>query len=138
MLQAIPTICLLIIVHFYLKFMLFKPLDKVMEQRAELTEGARKAAEHSLSEADRKQREYEAKFREARGEVYRAQEETRRGWLNDQNTQIAAARERSELSVRTAKEQIAAETTIARDGLAQTSSALADEIANSVLSRRSA
>src|SRR6202045_85850 len=95
LLKAIPTICLLLLVHVYLKFMLFGPLEKVLKQRAELTEGARKSAEQSLAAADRKQQEYETKFREARAEVYRLQEETRRGWLEDQAALIAAAKDRS-------------------------------------------
>jgi F-type H+-transporting ATPase subunit b len=138
LLKAIPTICLLLLVHVYLKFMLFRPLEQVLKQRAELTEGARKAAEQSLASADRKQQEYEAKFREARAEVYRLQEETRRGWLEDQAALIAAAKERSEVSVRSAKEQITAETASARKGLADSSGALADQIATAVLARRAA
>jgi F-type H+-transporting ATPase subunit b len=138
MLKAIPTICLLLLLHVYFKVMLFGPLEKVLKQREELTDGARKAAEQSLATADRKQQEYEAKFREARAEVYRAQEETRRGWLNDQAAQIAAARERSEAAMRAAKEQIAKETASARSGLADDSATLADQIATAVLARRAA
>jgi F-type H+-transporting ATPase subunit b len=136
MVKAIPTVVLLLILHFYLKAMLFKPLDQVLKQRAELTEGARKAAQQSLLAADQKQQEYEAKFREARAEVYRAQEETRRRWLDDQAGQIAGARERSEASIRLAREQIAAETAAARQTLVDTSGALADQIAAAILGRK--
>ena len=136
MVKAIPTVVLLLILHFYLKAMLFKPLDQVLKQRQELTEGARKAAEQSLLAADRKQQEYEAKFREARAEVYRLQEETRRQWLDDQAAQIAEARERSEVSMRSAREQIAAEVTAAKQTLADTSGVLADQIADAILARK--
>jgi F-type H+-transporting ATPase subunit b len=135
LLKAIPTVCLLIILNLYLRVMLFGPLQKVLTQREELTEGARRAAEKSLANAERKQQEYEEKFREARAEVYRAQEETRRVWLEDQAVQIAEARKRSEELVRGAKEQIAAEAEIARRTLAESSAALADEIATTVLAR---
>jgi F-type H+-transporting ATPase subunit b len=136
LLKAIPTVLLLLVLRFYFKVMLFGPLEKVLKQRDELTEGARAAAQQSLAEADRKQQEYEVKFREARAEVYLAQEETRRGWLNDQAGQVADARRRAEASVRAAKEQIAAEIAAARQGLADTSATLADEIAATVLGRR--
>jgi F-type H+-transporting ATPase subunit b len=136
LLKAIPTVCLLLLLHFYLKAMLFRPLDKVLKQRGELTEGARKAAEQSLNAADRKQQEYEDKFREARAEVYRAQEEIRRQWLQDQAAQIADARQRSEASVRAAREQIAGDAASARQNLEATSAALADEIASAVLARK--
>lgn len=136
MLKAIPTVCLLILLHFYFKAMLFGPLEKVLKQRDDLTEGARRVAEQSLAEAERKEQEYEAKLRDARAEVYRAQEETRRQWLEDQATQMTQARERSEASVRAAKEQIAVEAATARESLAVSSSVLADQIATAVLARQ--
>src|SRR5215475_4677341 len=87
LLKAIPTVVILIFLHFYLKFMLFKPLAKVLKERDALTAGARKAAEQSLAAAERKAQEYEAKFRDARAEVYKQQEETRKVWLQDQAAQ---------------------------------------------------
>jgi F-type H+-transporting ATPase subunit b len=136
LLKSIFTVCALVVLHFYLKVMLFAPLEKTLKQRDALTGGARKDAEASLANADRKQQEYEAKFRDARAEVYRAQEETRRGWLEDQTAQIAEARQRSEVSVRSAKEQITADATAARQSLGETSATLADQIATTVLARR--
>lgn len=136
LLKAIPTVCLLLLLHWYFKAMLFGPLDRILKQREELTEGARRAADESLAAVERKQQEYEAKLQEARAEVYRAQEETRRRWLEDQAAQIAQTRERSEATVRTAKEQIVAEAATARDSLADSSAALADQITTAVLARR--
>ena len=138
LLKAIPTVGILIFLHFYLKFMLFKPLERVLKQRAELTEGTRKAAEQSLVNAERKQREYEAKFRDARSDVYRLQEETRRRWLDDQSAQVAEARLKAETAIRVAKEQIAVDAAAARQGLIETSAQIADQIANRILGRRAA
>jgi F0F1-type ATP synthase membrane subunit b/b' len=75
-------------------------------------------------------------MREARAEVYREQEETRKRWLVDQASQVDGARERTGQTVQQAKEQIAAEVTGARQMLAESASALADQIATTVLSRR--
>jgi F-type H+-transporting ATPase subunit b len=136
MLKAIPTICLLLILHWYFKAMLFGPLEKVLKQRDELTEGARKSAEQSLAAAERKQQEYEKKFNEARAELYRAQEETRRKWLEDQAAQVDAARQRSAQILHEAKQQIEGEAATARASLTATTAALADEIANSILARK--
>jgi len=137
MVKAIPTILLFIVLYFYLKAMLFGPLEKVLKQRDELTAGARKAAEASRAAAERKQQEYERKFAEARAEVYRAQEETRGQWLNDQAEQAAEAHRRSDESIRAARQQIEAEASTARETLTGTSSQLADEIATAILSRGS-
>jgi F-type H+-transporting ATPase subunit b len=138
LLKAIPTIVLLLILHFYLKYQLFAPLEKVLKQRRELTEGARKAAEDSLAAAERKAQEYESKLREARAQIYKEQEEIRRRWLEDQAAQMAQARGRAETVVKDAKYAIATEVATARQNLFETSSTLADEIAAAVLARRAA
>jgi F-type H+-transporting ATPase subunit b len=136
LLAAIPSALLLIIIHFYLKAMLFKPLQKVLKRREELTAGARKAADESLAAAERKAQDYEAKFRDARSEVYRQQEETRKVWLEDQAKQIASGHARSSESMAAADKKLAEETVTAKQNLVETSAALADRIANTVLARR--
>lgn len=136
LLKSIPTVVLLLFLYFYLKSMLFGPLTRVLKQREELTAGTRHAAQKSLKEAERKVSEYEAKMREARGEVYREQEETRKQWLADQASQVESAREGTGHTVQQAKEQMTAEITAARQSLAESAAALADQIATTVLSRR--
>jgi F-type H+-transporting ATPase subunit b len=136
LLKSIPTIVLLLFLYFYLKLMLFGPLTRVLKQRDELTAGTRNAAQKSLKDAERKVQEFEAKMREARAEVYREQEETRKRWLVDQASQVDSARERTGQTVQKAKELMAGESATARQTLAESSAALADQIATAVLSRR--
>jgi F-type H+-transporting ATPase subunit b len=136
LLKAIPTVILLIILHFYLKGMLFIPLEKVLKRREELTAGARKAADESLAAAERKAQGYEAKFRDAKSVVYREQEETRKVWLEDQAKQIAAGQARSAEAMANADKKLQEEKTAAKQNLVETSAALADRIANTILARR--
>jgi F-type H+-transporting ATPase subunit b len=136
LLKSIPTVVLLVFLYFYLKLMLFGPLTRVLKQRDELTAGTRAAAQKSLRDAERKVQEYEAKMREARAEVYREQEETRKRWLEDQASQVEGARTRTGQTVQQAKEEMAVEITAARQTLAASSAELADQIATAVLSRR--
>jgi F-type H+-transporting ATPase subunit b len=136
LLKAIPTVILLIILHFYLKGMLFIPLQKVLKRREELTAGARKAADESLAAAERKAQDYEAKFRDAKAVVYKEQEETRRVWLEDQAKQIAAGQARSAEAMANADKKLQGEKTAAKQNLVETSAALADSIANTILARR--
>jgi F-type H+-transporting ATPase subunit b len=138
LLKAIPTVIFLIVLHFYLKAVLFGPLDRVMQKRRELTEGARKIAENSLAAASRKADEYEAKLRDARGAVYKQQEEIRKRWLDEQSQQVAEARARSEATVKAAREAIAVDATAARKSLQETSAAVADHIVGTVLGQRAA
>ena len=138
LLKAIPTIILLIVLHFYLKAVLFGPLDRVLKERRKLTEGARELAEASLAAATRKADEYEAKLREARAAVYKQQEEIRKRWLEEQAQQVAEARARSESAVKAAREAIALDADSARKSLQETSVAVADQIVATVLGRRAA
>ena len=133
LLKAIPTVIILLLLHFYLKIVLFRPLRAALKEREILTAGARKSAEDSLAAADRKAKEYEAKFREARAEVYKQQEETRKQWLRDQAGHIGDAHTRTRASVEEARTQITAETNSARQNLQESSESLADQIADRVL-----
>ncbi|MSV36177.1 MAG: hypothetical protein EXQ47_11370 [Bryobacterales bacterium] len=136
LLKAIPTICLLLFLYFYFKLMLFGPLTKVLKQRDALTAGTKNAAEESLRSAERKVEEYEAQMRDARAEVYREQEELRRGWLAEQTAQVVEARESTAASTARAREQMAVEMAAARQTLTESSGALADQIATALLTRR--
>ena len=69
LLKAIPTVAIILVLHYYFKFMLFGPLQKVLKQREELTAGARQAAERSRDAAAQKAQEYERLFREAFGRL---------------------------------------------------------------------
>jgi F-type H+-transporting ATPase subunit b len=138
LLKSTVTIVLLILLHFYLKAVLFGPLDRVMKERRKLTEGARELAEASLAAASRKAEEYEAKLRDARAAVYKQQEEIRKGWLEEQARRVAEARTRHELAVKSAREALALDAAAARKSLQETSGAVADQIVATVLGRRAA
>ena len=136
--KAIPTVILLIFLHFYFKTMLFGPLQKVLKKRDELTDGARKAAQNSLAAAEGKAAQYEANLRDARAEVYKQQEEIRKRWLEDQASQLAQARQRSEEAVKIARLEIASEAASARQSLLDTSATLGESIANALLAKGAA
>jgi F-type H+-transporting ATPase subunit b len=133
LLKAVPTFILVVLLHFYLKNVFFKPLEKVLHQRYEATEGARKLAEESLERAAAKTREYEAAMRAARAEVYQAQEQLHRQLQEKHAALMAEARQHADALVRDAKERIAKEAESAKAGLAAQSDSLADEIAQSIL-----
>jgi F-type H+-transporting ATPase subunit b len=130
--QSLPTLFLVVVLHFYLKAMLFKPLAKVLAERDALTKGAKETAEASLKAADEKAALYEKSIRDARGELYKEQETMRKKWLDDQSAQIASAREASEARIKAAREEIAKDVAEARKGLADQASQLADKIATTI------
>jgi F-type H+-transporting ATPase subunit b len=137
LIRAIPTIIILVILHLFLKAALFGPIQKTLDQRSQLTDGARRSAQESLANAERKTREYEERLREAKAAVYKEQEETRRKWLEDQLTQVARAKADAEARVALAKNEIQAEMSAARATLERSSEMLADQIATALLAGRS-
>ncbi|MGO4886039.1 MAG: ATP synthase F0 subunit B [Bryobacteraceae bacterium] len=138
MLRAIPTFLLVYFLHFYLKYIFFKPLAKVLAERYDATEGARKRAAESLEKAAAKTAEYEAALRAARVEVYQQQEQLHRRLQEEEAAQIHAAREQAEAAVRDAKAKLAAEIEQAKTDLAAESDALASQIADTILDRGAA
>ena len=136
--RAIPTFLLVILLHFFLKSFFFKPLEKVLAKRYEATEGARKLAEQSLARANAKTAEYEAALRNAKGELYHAQEQARKELQQQLEGEVLAARKEAEAVVKSARADLAGDVEAAKAGLARDSELLANQIAESILKRSAA
>jgi len=133
LLKAAPTFLLVFILNFYLKKVFFQPMEKMLRQRFEATEGARKLAAQSLARASARTSEYEAAIRAARSEIYQEQEQFYKQLQESQAAQIAAARESAEEHVHKAKAQLAGDAETAKATLAQAADLLAAEIADRIL-----
>ena len=138
LLKAIPTIVLLIIVHLYLKTVFFGPLRAVLAKRREATEGERKAAEALLAKASEKAAAIEAQLRSAREEIYQEQEEARRRWIAEQTARLEEARRQARELIHQAKQQLDEEAAAAKRQLTATTAEIADQIARSLLERKTA
>ena len=136
LLQAVPTIGLLLIVHFYLKWMFFRPVAQVLEKRREATEGAQESAAAMLKQAAEKTDALEAALRKARAEIYQQYEELRRGWILEQTNRLEEARHQSRELIHKAKVELEAETTRAKQSLGATADSLAEDISRSLLGRK--
>lgn len=135
LLNAVPTLLLILLLHFYLKAVFFKPLEKVLSERENATLGARRKAEQLLAQAEAKAAEYEQKLSGARNEIYREQEELRRQLKAEQEKQLAEAAAQAKRQVDEARAQIAAEVEAGRRALQEESRMLASEIAGYLLGR---
>jgi F-type H+-transporting ATPase subunit b len=138
LLKAVPTFILVVLLQFYLKRVFFKPLEKVLHQRYEATEGAKKAAEESLQRAAAKAAEYEAAIRAARTEVYQAQEQLHRELQEREAAQVLEARKSAEAAVKAARADLQNDVEAAKVSLRADSEALANQIADSILRRSAA
>ena len=138
LLKAIPTLFLLLVVHFYLKGMFFRPMADVLAKRRAATEGLRESAEAMRAKAGEQTKAIEEQLRQAREAIYQEQEEARRGWLGDQGAQLEAARQQGRELIQKSKHDLDEETAIAKNQLSETAGTLADQIANALLERTSA
>lgn len=138
LLKAVPTFLLVVLLHFYLKSMFFKPMRRVLDQRYEATEGARRRAAESLERAAAKAAEYEAHMRAARGEVYQAQEQLHKQLQEQEAVDLTAARQRAEAAVKEARAQLAGDVQAAKNNLSGESESLANQIVESILRRSAA
>src|SRR5579863_10360650 len=139
-LNALPTFFLIVILAIFVKFLYLSPLEKVLSERFRLTEGARKAAEDSLKNADTKIAEYQEALNRARTEIYQEQAVFLQSLHAEQAELARAARLESDARVAAIKLSIAQEADVARQSLDLQSDALAAEIADAILgaSRRAA
>jgi F-type H+-transporting ATPase subunit b len=138
LLRAVPTFLLVILLHFYLKSVFFKPLEKVLNQRYEATQGARKLAEQSLQQAAAKTAQYETELRAAKAAMYQAQEQLYKQLQERAASSVAEARKSADAGVKLAKTQLEADVEAAKTSLAADSESLADQIAETILRRNAA
>lgn len=136
MLKALPTLILLALLHLYLNWAFYGPMDRLLERRREATEGARRAAEESFGHAEEKAAAYEEALRQARAELFAEQEQRRARLQQEQAETLARTRRAMEALVRDARTQLAQEAAAAQRALEAESEALAEQIAAALLARR--
>ena len=138
LLRAVPTFILVVLLHLYLKFIFFKPIERVLRQRYDATEGARKLAEESIARASQKAAEYEAALRAARADTYKEMEQLQRKLYDDRAASVKEARAQADAAVAHAKAALSAEVEALKKNLGSESDALADRIASKILTGRAA
>jgi F-type H+-transporting ATPase subunit b len=138
LLNGIPTFVLVLLLNVFLRFFFFKPLEKTLADRYDLTEGARKSAAAALAAADARIAEHQAALRAARAEVYESQEKLNRQLEEQQSAALQKARAAADIMLREARATISKEVETARQELAVQSEILADQIASSLLKGKAA
>jgi F-type H+-transporting ATPase subunit b len=138
LLNGIPTFVLVLLLNVFLRFFFFKPLEKTLADRYDLTEGARKSAAGALAAADARIAEHQAALRAARAEVYESQEKLNRQLEEQQSAALQKARAAADIMLREARATISKEVETARQELAVQSEILADQIASSLLKGKAA
>ncbi|MGA8766533.1 MAG: ATP synthase F0 subunit B [Candidatus Acidiferrales bacterium] len=136
-LGALPTVIVVLLFYFFLRWAFFGPIQKAMAERSARIEGAR--AEAAAAEAGAKQEldAYHDALRKARGEIYAEQELARQEALDNRAKLLKAMRARAQEDVNAAKKRIAAEFAAARTEVERETPALASQIARAILDKPS-
>ena len=133
LLGAIPTVILLLIVLTAYRFLVHQPLQRVLNERRSLTEGAIERARADIAAAEAKAAEYEQRLREARSAVFKAQEARRQQALQAHVEAIAQARSRAQEQVKQARAALENEKESVQTSLQSEAERLAREIIAAIL-----
>ena len=134
LLNSVPTFCILLFLIFYLRAMYFGPFARILKKRYEATEGAKKAAEESLRQAELRVADYEEKLRAARNEIYTQQEKALKKMEAEHSAQLEQVRREADARIGQARAELASEVAEARASLDAESNQLADRIVSPSLS----
>ena len=133
LLSSIPTVFLLLIVWAAYRTLVQRKLDQVLAERHAHTEGAIEQARAEIAAAEARTAEYEQRLREARSQVYKAQDAARQQLMEKRNSALTQARQQADEMVKKSRAVLADEVAAARKSLGQQAEALAGEIIESVL-----
>jgi F-type H+-transporting ATPase subunit b len=135
-LAAVPTVIIVFLFYLFLKWSFFRPIERVLHERAAKIEGAHKERDSLLAAAHEKDREYREALRKARAEIFAEQDAARRVALDERSAVVSKARAAATEDVHTARKRIAAEQEAAKGELEASTRQLAEEIAEAVLGQR--
>ena len=138
LLQAIPTVVFFVLLTVYLKYVFFRPVARILEERRKATEGVRELAQRAFEAAEKKSSEFEHALHIARAELHKEHEALRRQWSEEQAQAIAKARAEADIRVQAAKQQIAEEAARAEADLDARIETFSRQIEDAVLVRRAA
>src|SRR5215471_1649996 len=128
LLSSIPAIISLLIVWAGYRWIVYGRLQQVLGERQARTEGAVKEAQEQIASAEARTAEYERKVREARAQIYQAQEARRRRTMEEREAALAEARRQADVTVKQARTVLAKDTLEAKAVLEQQAEGLANQI----------
>ncbi|MGB9180528.1 MAG: hypothetical protein WCB68_14945 [Pyrinomonadaceae bacterium] len=128
-------IALILLMVFVLNKTLFKPINRILEERERRTRGRSGEARGTLQKVDEMLTTYEHTLREARSEGYRLMEEMRGEAMRERQAKIGAMREELERSVAVEKEAIRSQSEEARATLETDARQIAMQIGEQILHR---
>ncbi len=124
---------MLLLIYAIYQMLVRKPLERVLEKRRELTEGAVAKARADVASAESRTQEYEQKLREAKLAVFKAQEGRRQQAQQLRAKALAEVRQTAQEEIRQARAGIEQDMAAARSGLQAEAQQLASDIMRTIL-----
>lgn len=128
-------IALILVMVAVLNATLFKPINRILEERERRTRGRSGSARDILRDVEEKMSLYERTLREARSEGYKLMEQERATAMRERQIKLDAVREEIERSIAEQKEAINAQVESARASLKADSIQIAAELGAHILHR---
>jgi len=133
LLRSIPTIVLFVVVYLGYRFIVHKPLLRMLAERHARTQGAIEKARADVAAAEAKTAAYEQQLREARLAVFRAQEARRHKALQLRTEILNEARQQAANKIAEARKGIEVDAEAAKANLQVEAERLANEVVAAVL-----
>jgi F-type H+-transporting ATPase subunit b len=128
-------IAIILVMVFVLNNTLFKPINRILEERERRTRGRTGEAREILQRVDEKATNYERSLRAARAEGYRLMEQERAAAMNERQAKLNALRDEVNRSVLEEKDSIHRQAEEARQTLEADARNIAVEISSQILHR---
>src|ERR1035438_7270708 len=88
LLGAVPTVLLLATLYILYTFIVYRPLNAVLTERRNRTQGAMEKARADIAAAEARTADYEQRLREARQKIFKSQEARRQQNPNSRNRDV--------------------------------------------------
>jgi F-type H+-transporting ATPase subunit b len=128
-------IIIILAMVYVLNATLFKPINRILEERERRTRGRSGEAKGILQQVEENLASYERSLREARSEGYRLMEQERGEAMRERQIRVDAVREEVTRLAEAEKSVINAQAEEARASLMQDAGAIATEISAHILHR---
>lgn len=133
LLGSIPTVLVFLLLYGLYTLLVHQPLTRVLTERHERTQGAIEKAQADVASAEARTVEYERRLREARLEIFKAQEARRAQAAQERARLLADARNRAQAQIEAARTTIEQDKRAAKSSLEAEAGRLASEIIRTVL-----
>jgi F-type H+-transporting ATPase subunit b len=128
-------ILIILVMVFVLNATLFKPINRILEERERRTRGRSGEAHDILQRVEEKMTRYERTLREARAAGYQLMEQERAAALSERQASLDAVKDEISRSVAEQKETIHEQVEEARSTLDQEARGIAADIGSQILHR---